>query len=125
LKMKNHVTCYSALPHSQAIRLLQLCDYFIMPSQREGFPRVILEAMLYKIPFVATDVGNVTEIVSKAQQAFLVPPKDPRQFANTLTTLINQNNATELMKQNYQTVTKHYTLPLAKQKLISLLHESI
>jgi glycosyltransferase involved in cell wall biosynthesis len=50
LKLKIHVTFYSSLPHSQAMSLLQSCDYFIMPSRSEGFPRVILEAMLYKIP---------------------------------------------------------------------------
>jgi len=40
-----------------------LADIFLMPSEEEGFPRVILEAMAVGLPFAAFDIGGVKEII--------------------------------------------------------------
>ena len=38
-------------------------DIFVFPSHSEGFPNVILEAMAYGLPIIATDVGNIPEMI--------------------------------------------------------------
>ena len=44
-------------------RLLAAMDVFVNPSRTEGFPNVIAEAMLSRLPCVATDVGDTRSIV--------------------------------------------------------------
>jgi len=44
--------------------LLRACDALVLPSEREGLPRSILEAMSMGRPVIATRIRGVTELVS-------------------------------------------------------------
>jgi len=63
-------------------------DVFIMPSDEEGFPRVLLEAQAVGVPFVATDVGGVLDIVTDRQAQFVVPQGDVPSFAGRIIALL-------------------------------------
>jgi glycosyltransferase involved in cell wall biosynthesis len=47
-------------------------DVVIVPSRTEGFPRVIVEAMLLGVPICATPVGGVPEAIIDGKTGFLV-----------------------------------------------------
>jgi glycosyltransferase involved in cell wall biosynthesis len=52
-------------------------DVFLMGSRYEGFPNVLLEAGIYKIPTVAFDSpGGIAEIIVNNFNGFLVPDND-------------------------------------------------
>lgn len=59
-------------------------DVLAMPSINEGFPLVIVEAMLASIPVVASTVGGIPEIVVPESTGLLVPPGDPDTLAQAL-----------------------------------------
>ena len=59
-------------------------DVLAMPSINEGFPLVIVEAMLASIPVVASTVGGIPEIVVPESTGLLVPPGDPDALAQAL-----------------------------------------
>ena len=61
-------------------------------SHSEGSPYVLLEAMAAGVPIVATAVGGVPEIVTTEETALLVPPHDPRAFANALHRLLTNKD---------------------------------
>ena len=44
-----------------------------MPSENEGLPRVILEAMLLGKPVIASDITGPSELVIDGETGFLVP----------------------------------------------------
>lgn len=115
-----HTTLYGNLPLTKTAAFYQSCDYFIMPSRAEGFPRVILEAMINQIPFVATRVGNVTEIVAKAQLPYITSPENPKQFAKILVNLIKSKNKKRLIAANYQKVITEYNKAKAVEAFITL-----
>ncbi len=52
--------------------LLCASDVLVLPSRREGFPGVLLEAMALETPIVATDLPGVREVVGDARAARLV-----------------------------------------------------
>jgi glycosyltransferase involved in cell wall biosynthesis len=47
-----------------AHRLLKHADVFMLPSNYEGMPMSILEALCYSVPVVASDVGGVGEVLN-------------------------------------------------------------
>lgn len=55
-------------------------DAFLMPSEEEGFPHVLLEAMAAGLPYVASDVGGVAEVTPLALRPYLVPSGDTARF---------------------------------------------
>jgi glycosyltransferase involved in cell wall biosynthesis len=59
-----HVDFVGQLPAGDAIRaVLDQADILVLPSQTEGLPRVILEAMARGVPCLATDVGGLRELL--------------------------------------------------------------
>jgi len=68
--------------------LLSTFDVFALPSAYEGFPLVIIEAMLAGLPIVATSVGSVAEAIDDGTHGLLVPPGDVQAFAAAIERLI-------------------------------------
>lgn len=60
----------------------------VLPSYREGLPKVLLEAASCGRPIIATDVPGCREIVRHNVNGILVPLRDPRSLANALKMLI-------------------------------------
>jgi glycosyltransferase involved in cell wall biosynthesis len=65
-------------------------DALVLPSivdargDTEGLGVVLLEAMSYGVPVVASDIGGITDIVEHGKSGLLVPPGDPDQLAAAL-----------------------------------------
>lgn len=51
-------------------------DVLAITSLREGFPNVLLEAMLHGVPAVAVAVGGIPEVIRDGFDGLLVPPRD-------------------------------------------------
>ena len=66
-------------------------DIFFMPSEEEGFPRVLLESMAIGIPFVASDVGAVLDITPAFMKQYVVSCGNKRVFVEKLDELMSKN----------------------------------
>lgn len=82
-----------AVPNARIPELLAASDVLFMPSHEEGFPRVLLEAMAMGLPFVASDVGGVREIVPDEAQAYVLPVGDGHAHARAITQLLNTDTS--------------------------------
>ncbi|MGH3907127.1 MAG: glycosyltransferase family 4 protein [Pseudonocardiaceae bacterium] len=63
-------------------------DVLVQPSDTEGTPRSVLEAMAHQVPVVATDVGDVAELLDHGRCGALVPPDDADLLAQALHRLL-------------------------------------
>lgn len=68
--------------------ILVASDAFVLPSFREGTPRVITEAMASGLPIVATDIAGIPEQVADGENGYLVEPGDPAAVADRLERLL-------------------------------------
>lgn len=59
-------------------------DVLILPSFWEGFPYVIIEAMSFGIPVIATDVGGISELLEDGRNGKLIQPRDPGQLRDAI-----------------------------------------
>jgi glycosyltransferase involved in cell wall biosynthesis len=68
--MPTNVFCLGNVPN--AGRYNQLVDLFMLPTNYEGLPIVIIEAMSYGKPVVASNVGGISEIVINDENGYTV-----------------------------------------------------
>jgi glycosyltransferase involved in cell wall biosynthesis len=68
--------------------ILEVLDIVVVPSVKpEPFGMVILEAMAFGLPVIATNIGGSPEVVVDGHTGYLVPPNDPQALADTIQTL--------------------------------------
>lgn len=72
LKEKN-VIIYGSVNDEELDRIYKNSQVMIFPTLFEGMPTVILEAMSYGLPIIASDVGAVSELVD-GKNGFLIAP---------------------------------------------------
>ncbi|MHA1753909.1 MAG: glycosyltransferase family 4 protein, partial [Candidatus Odinarchaeia archaeon] len=84
------------------LNVLNVFDYFILPSLSEGLPIVILEAMMIGKPVIATNVGGVPEIIKDKETGLLIPPNNPDKIYEAIKTLLNDTELTKLIAINGQ-----------------------
>jgi glycosyltransferase involved in cell wall biosynthesis len=69
------------VPNREAPRYYRAADLYLMPSEEEGFPRVLLEAMAADCPFIAFDIGGVRDVISPEQDDCVIRACDVPAFA--------------------------------------------
>jgi glycosyltransferase involved in cell wall biosynthesis len=62
----------------------RLADVLVCTSFEESFPRVLLEAIAFRVPIVSTDVNGIPEMLVANDEAYLVPAGDPFKLVEAL-----------------------------------------
>ncbi|HJS97719.1 MAG TPA: glycosyltransferase family 4 protein [Terriglobales bacterium] len=65
------------------------CDIFVLPSTKEGFGIVFLEAMYYGKPCIGANWGGVPEVVANNRTGILVDSPSPANIQNALLRLLD------------------------------------
>jgi len=81
-------------------RLLEDASLFVMTSLRDASPGVIREAMIKKLPCVASAVDGIPEMVVDGETGRLVPPQDPERLAEVLIELLQDEAELRRMGEN-------------------------
>lgn len=71
--------------------VLSQATVVVLPSYREGMPKVLLEAQALGRPIVTTDVPGCREAIENGKTGFLVQVKDERSLANAIEKLITND----------------------------------
>lgn len=80
--------------------LLSLCDIFVLPSYREGFPRTVMEACSLSKPIVTTDTVGCKEAVVDGYNGFLCRVKDSHDLSLKIERLIVDKDLRAKMGEN-------------------------
>jgi glycosyltransferase involved in cell wall biosynthesis len=82
---------------------MEACDAFVLPAvvdakgDTEGLGVVLLEAMSYGKPTIASAAGGIVDIVRDGRNGFLVPPGDARALADAITRMMDDPDAARRM----------------------------
>ena len=63
---------------------------FLLTSESEGLPLAVMEAMLCGLPVVASNVGDLPDLVIDGENGFLVGNQDGDEFGERVTRLLEQ-----------------------------------
>ena len=70
--------------------LYRSVDAVVLPSYREGLPKVLVEGAACELPLITTDVPGCREVVNDGVDGLLVPAKDPHALAAAVARLQDQ-----------------------------------
>ncbi len=73
-------------------RLLAAADLLVLPSLYEGLPNIVLEAMRFAKPVVATAAPGTTEVVTNGRTGLLVPMRNPPALAEAIRTVLQDRD---------------------------------
>ncbi len=107
---------------------LRSFDVFVMSSQHEGLPMVILEAMACKLPVISTSAGDIASLNASGENLHLVPIKDSPALAEAMEkmltdvefrenyakngfTFVNNHKSINKVTEAYYSVFKNIGLP--------------
>ncbi len=80
-------------------------DVFCLPSDYEGLPMVILEAMSFGKPIIASNVGGIKEIVLNGDNGYVLE-NDPTVFADMIQLILSDNAMLNSMSRRSEEIFK-------------------
>lgn len=98
-------------------------NVIVLPSYREGSPRVLLEAMAMEKPIIATDSPGCRDIVEDGKNGFLVPIKDSRSLAAAMIKMIDMGSEkrSELGRHGKEKAKREYDDKIIIQSHLNLI----
>jgi glycosyltransferase involved in cell wall biosynthesis len=82
-------TCVTFLGHRDDIlQLLSKVTFLVHTSDSEGCPNVVMEAMACGRAVVATDVGDIPDLVEDGKTGFVVPRENQALLVTRMATLV-------------------------------------
>lgn len=115
------------IPHDRVSELFSSADVFVMSSavhstgERDGIPNVIVEALIHRVPVVATDVCGIPEVIQDGVTGFLVPEKDPSALANAIIEMVaNRESALEMADRGRSQVLRQFDPERNHAKILNL-----
>ena len=70
--------------------VLRMASIVVLPSYREGFPKVLIEAAACGRPVITTDVPGCRDAIYHGKTGMLVPPKNSNALADAIKNLVLQ-----------------------------------
>jgi glycosyltransferase involved in cell wall biosynthesis len=89
LNWKNNSVVDLVGKKSNVFNWLEDCDFFVLPSYREGLPKSVLEAASVGRPAIVTDVPGCRQSIIDGKTGWLCKVKDARSLALVMETAIN------------------------------------
>lgn len=80
--------------------VLAVMDVFVLPSVAEGLGLALIEALAYKRPVIASDVGGIYSIVKDGITGLLVPPRCVEKLAEVIVKLLEDRELAKRLGEN-------------------------
>lgn len=78
--------------------LMQSANLMALPSLKEAFGLVILEAMQAGLPIIASQVGGIPEIISSSELGLLIEPANKNKLVKALTKLLSKKDLADQLR---------------------------
>lgn len=100
LKLDNKVIFCGQLEKSLVYKHLKNSDLFILNSNYEGLPHVVIEAMLSNCAVISSDIAGSNEIAINLQTALTCKPNSPQDLAQKIKKIYNNPLLAEKLVKN-------------------------
>ena len=120
LGLQNQVVFSGFIADEELATHYAMADVYIMPSQKEGFGIVFIEAMFYGKPVIAGNKDGSADALKNGNLGLLVDPDNQQQITHALVEVLSN---TEKYIPNHQEVMQNFSFEVYKEKLKGILGE--
>ena len=104
--------------------ILANSDIFVLPSNHEGLPNSLMEAMAMGLPCVATDVGGVRQLITDSSKGTVVSPKSSAEIASAIENYLDHPVLMKKTGENaYSSMRKNYEQQAVAEELLTIYEE--
>ncbi len=103
--------------------VLAATDVLLLPSWREAFGRIAIEAMAIGVPVLASEVGGPAEIVREGRDGLLLPPRRPGVWAAALGQLVTDRERRSAMGREARERARDFSLDKHVAAMLSIYGE--
>jgi len=75
-------------------------NIFFLPSRGEGLAGVLMEAMIYKVPIVSSNIAGTRDLITHLENGFLCEVEDYRCYAESIIKLLRDGNMKKKFVEN-------------------------
>ncbi|OGS22892.1 MAG: hypothetical protein A2252_07385 [Elusimicrobia bacterium RIFOXYA2_FULL_39_19] len=100
LKIEENVKFINNVPFEELPKYYSASDVFVLPSNYEGFARVLMLAALSAKPIVSTDVSGAKDIIEDGKSGYIVDVGDMESFKNRVIELLKDKDKCLLFGKN-------------------------
>ena len=88
-----YITLLGRIPYSDVISLLSSVDTFCLPSETEGFPTSVLEAVACKCYVITTTAGSSKELITNSQLGTIMKDNSSKSIEEALRAIIDHKES--------------------------------
>ncbi|MBE6064763.1 glycosyltransferase [Clostridium cochlearium] len=126
LGLEDNVSFLGKLEHKEVIDIMKQYDIFSLPSYKEGFGMVYIEAMAQGIPVIGVKGEGIEDAIENGVNGFLVERKNIEELVKIMKFLIeNPYKRIDIGKCAIETVLNKFTWNVNADKMISIYNEMI
>jgi glycosyltransferase involved in cell wall biosynthesis len=121
--LKRQVVFTGMLDKVELNKYYSTANVFILNSDNEGCPNVVLEAMSFGLPVISTKVGGTTEMIKDGQSGYLVNSRDHDTIKKSILNLYHDQALQQSMgQQAIDRIQAHFLFAGQMKKLINILN---
>jgi glycosyltransferase involved in cell wall biosynthesis len=98
-------------------------DLFIFPSRHEGLGSILLDAMDFGLPIIASNVGGIPEIIKNEVNGILVDLNSLDDYYNALKSLFSDTKMRSQMQQSNTEKGKSFSVKTMTDQYIKLYNQ--
>ena len=116
-------TIHTNISHEEKLRLLARAKTLVYTSTREGWGQTILEAAACQTPAIAYNVPGLRDAVKHMETGILVRPGDAKRLAETITTILEDDDLREELAINAYKRAQRFTWDNTATKILETINK--
>jgi glycosyltransferase involved in cell wall biosynthesis len=125
LGLYDSITLHGFVGGEKKQELLANADLFLHPTHDDALPLVLLEAMKYGIPIIATDIGAIAEIIENAVNGYVCEPMNCQEMIYKSIQLLNSPDECSNIEENaIRLFDEKYSLEVFQKEFKLILHNT-
>jgi len=120
LNLEMKVIFLDFIPEKEKVNYYNLTDIFVLPSQKEGFGLVLLEAAACKVPSVASNTSSLKELIINGETGYLARLNDVNDWILKIKKLLKDNQLRKKMSRSARKFSQKFSWQQSVKKQIKI-----